>query len=341
MAVIAIHAVVDIATNSPVSGIGLRFEVAVGALEDSVVVGIGVTCCTHTVGAPMVQGEEGMVKRGTQPTGGVVTGLASCWEPGRSMGRIGRPLVIRFVTRVAVRRSIAEIVIDVTTGTLNLGVRSGQGKRGEIVIEGSRNPTGGAMADIALLRKPAGNVIRIGGALKILQVTSDASSLRALIPSSDVTGHAVQPGVHSSQGIAGHSQVIKLGAGPGINGVALFAGGGKCGGHVIGRGGPLVILGVTGVALERQTLELPGGGSFMTGIAFQGRMRSHQGEAILVVLYRLQGDRPAAHVVTTFAIGAHLAAMDVGVAGGAPCSGVGEHHLGMASSTRHPLVRAD
>ena len=60
-----------------------------------------------------------------------------------------------------------------------------------------------------------------------------------------------------------------------------------------------------------------------------------------MVLYRLQGDRPAAHVVTTFAIRPHLAAMDVGVAGGAPCSGVGEDHLGMAPSTRHTLVRAD
>ena len=70
-------------------------------------------------------------------------------------------------------------------------------------------------------------------------------------------------------------------------------------------------------------------------------MRSHQGEAILVVLDRLQGNRPAAHVVTTLAVGAHLAAMDVGMTVSASCAGVGEHHLGMASGARYTLVRSD
>ena len=195
------------------------------------------------------------------------------------------------------------------------------------------------MADIALLGNSSGDVVGIGGALVILHVTSDASRLRALISSSDVTCRAVQLGMHASQGVPGDLQVVKAGTGPGGNRVALLAGGGERRSHVIGRSGLLVILRVTGVALERQTLKLSGGGSFMTGIAFQRGMRSHQREPVLVILNRLQGNRPAAHVVTTFAVGPHLAAVDVGVTVGAPGACVGEDHLGMAPGTGHAFVR--
>jgi len=118
------------------------------------------------------------------------------------------------------------------------------------VIEGSRNPAGRRVADIALLRNSTGNVVRIGGALVIFQVTCDAGSLRSLISSSHVTCRAVQRGMHSGQGVAGHFQMVKAGSRPGINRMALFAGGGKRGRHVIGRSGLLVVLRVAGVTLE-------------------------------------------------------------------------------------------
>ena len=125
MAVVAIHAIVDVASNSLVPGIGLCFEVTVGALEDGVVAGIGVARRAHAVGTAVVEREEGVVESRAQPAGRRVAGFASCREPGGGMRRIGRALVIRFVTGITVGRSIAEIVVNVATGARHLSVRSG------------------------------------------------------------------------------------------------------------------------------------------------------------------------------------------------------------------------
>lgn len=133
--------------------------------------------------------------------------------------------------------------------------------------------------------------------------------------------------------------MIELRTQPRVNRVTLFTGCGKAGRNVARRRGALIVLGMAGVALERQTLELPGTGAFMAGIAFQGSMTSHQRKPVLVILYRLLGYRPGLDVVAPLAIRSHLAAMDVGVAIRASSAGVRKDRLDVATRAGHAFVR--
>ena len=76
MAVVAIHTVVDIAANTLVPSVGVRFRVAVGALKDGVVARIGMAGSTHAIRSTMIGRKPRVIKRGIQPTGGRVTSSA-------------------------------------------------------------------------------------------------------------------------------------------------------------------------------------------------------------------------------------------------------------------------
>jgi len=70
VALIAIHAVVHVAAHTLVLRIGVPFGVAVGALEDAIVAGIGVACSAHAVRAPVILIEPGVIEDRTRPAGG-------------------------------------------------------------------------------------------------------------------------------------------------------------------------------------------------------------------------------------------------------------------------------
>ena len=69
-------------------------------------------------------------------------------------------------------------------------------------------------------------------------------------------------------------------------------------------------------------------------------MRAHQRETVLVILNGLQRDLPTFHRVATGAIGAELAAMDIGVAIGALGTDVLEDQIRVALNASHFLVHA-
>src|SRR5215469_11581642 len=100
MAVVAIHAVVDISPNAPVLGIGPGLDVAVGALEDGIVGRIRVTAGAHSPRATVIGREPGVIESCVQPTAGVVARGAGCREPHSNMVRIISALVIGLVTAV-------------------------------------------------------------------------------------------------------------------------------------------------------------------------------------------------------------------------------------------------
>ena len=54
---ITIHAVVDISVNAPVIGVSLRLAMAVGALEDGIVIRVDVARGTHAVCIAVIHGE--------------------------------------------------------------------------------------------------------------------------------------------------------------------------------------------------------------------------------------------------------------------------------------------
>jgi hypothetical protein len=78
----------------------------------------------------------------------------------------------------------------------------------------------------------------------------------------------------------------------------------------------------------------------MAGIAIQGSMGADQREAVLMLLYLLNGNVPALDVVALLAIGAKLAAVDIGVAVGALDPDIGEQHFGVALRAGDILVHA-
>jgi len=151
---------------------------------------------------------------------------------------------------------------------------------------------------------------------------------------------AVEARVHPREGESSQFQVIEFRPQPGIDGVALLALDGEAGGHVIGFGGLLIGALVARVTLDGKSLELPHRLAFMTVRTIQSGMSSHQWEAVVVFPYPLQNDAPPFNRVALFAVGSHLAAMNVSVAVRTIRSGVRENGFGMTLCTSHSLVLA-
>ena len=106
-----------------------------------------------------------------------------------------------------------------TAGAGRGGMRSGQRKGCIVVIERGRRPGGGAVANIALLRKSGAGVIRIGGVLEIHQVTGDTRRAGQPVIAAGVTLAALQRAVSTGQRPAGRG-VIKGRTHPGRGVVA-------------------------------------------------------------------------------------------------------------------------
>ena len=97
-----------------------------------------------------------------------------------------------------------------------------------------------------------------------------------------------------------------------------------------GPGCSLEIFRVTRVASGRESLELPNRRALVASVAIERRMRSHQREAVLVVLDLLYRDLPSLHRVALLAVRAELALVNVGVAVGALGRNIAEYELGVA-----------
>ena len=101
VAVVTIHAVVDISADALVILIGLCLGVTVRAGKDRVVVRVGVACGTHAVGVAVVGGEPRVVEYRTRPGRRAVTGVAGRGEARRSMVRIRCAGIVGCVAGVA------------------------------------------------------------------------------------------------------------------------------------------------------------------------------------------------------------------------------------------------
>jgi hypothetical protein len=154
-----------------------------------------------------------------------------------------------------------------------------------------------------------------------------------------VAGAALKGGVRAGKGITRVLQMVKLGVEPTVHRVAAVARVGEMKSNVVEHRSQEVFL-VAGVAGRGQAPELTHGRLLMARIALHQRVRSHQREAVLVVSNRLQRSLPALHRVAVSAIGAELAAMDIGMAVAALRTHVLEHHAGVALTATYVLVHA-
>ena len=85
---------------------------------------------------------------------------------------------------------------------------------------------------------------------------------------------------------------------------------------VTGFGG-LKVLRMARIALRRKPLELAYGGALVARSTIQGRMRTHQGKAILVLVDLLHRDLPSLYCMALVAGCAELALVNIGMAVGA------------------------
>lgn len=307
-----------------------------------VVVAIHVTlgALHRDVGSGEGERRLGMIEGCRLPRGGGMADVALLRNAGREMVRIRGCLIILQVATDAGSRGQAEISADVTLLALQVGVTAGEGEPDRIMIETRRLPGGGGMAVLASLRESQRNVIGIAGLLIIRQMAADAGCRSAFVPSARMARGAIQGGVHSGESKTGQLQMVEGRAEPGVDGMALLTLHRKIGGNMVRGGGLLICVLVAGVALDGESLELPNRFALMTVGTVQTRVASDKGETISVFLNLLQDDVPAFDRVTLFAVRAHLAAMDIGVAIGAVRSRVRKNGLGMALRARHPFMQA-
>ena len=145
--------------------------------------------------------------------------------------------------------------------------------------------------------------------------------------------------VRAGQCITGVFQVVKLGVEPAVHRVTALAGGWEAKPDVVDHWGKIVLL-MAGVAGSRQADELAGGGILVAVFALRQLVRAHQRETVLVILNGLQRDLPTLDGVATGAIGAELAAMNIGVAIRALRADVLEDQASVALNAIHFLVHA-
>lgn len=135
--------------------------------------------------------------------------------------------------------------------------------------------------------------------------------------------------------------MIELGGKPTVEVVAALAIYGResrARGGVWWIRGALPIFQVAGIALGRKPVKDSCSQLLVAFIALNRGMRAQKRKAVLVILHLLYRDIPSLHGVTLCAIGAHLAAMNIGVAIGAILADVCKDRLDMALDAAHFLV---
>jgi hypothetical protein len=135
MALVAIHAVIDVTTDVAMIAIRVRFAMAVCALEDAVVGRIRVTRRADSVRVAMIHGEPRVIESGSQPSGGSVASGARRRESCRRVIRTIRGLVLRLMTAETVGRNGSVVVVHVTASARHGCVLPRQGETCVVVVE--------------------------------------------------------------------------------------------------------------------------------------------------------------------------------------------------------------
>ena len=192
--------------------------------------------------------------------------MASCTgrrNTGLLVVRIGCAVVVLGVARGTIRAGQIKVSVEVALRTLKRGVCARQRKSHQAVVKSRRLPRVGRVATLTSLRKVQSHMVGVGCLAEIRQVTSRAIRGRALEFSADVACRALECGVHSGQGKPGVLQVVKVHSKPVVHAVALLACCREGRGYVAGAGRVVKVGCVAGIALRRQSLELPSGSALV------------------------------------------------------------------------------
>ena len=260
MARVTARSVVNVASYTAMARIGgaLIVLVAGDTGKCCVIRGVGVAI---RAGAPLalvragINREPGVIESGSDPSRSGVAGLAGGREGCGRVVRVRRALVFRAVTRIAVRRCIGVVAVQVAIRAGHADVGARQREPGRVVIERGPLPSGCVVADVALLRKTSLSVIRIRRAGEIRQVTGDAARAQTSELSVDVAGGAGDAHMGAGQRERG-SAVVKAGTQPSRRGVARRTVGREAGLEMVRIGRAVVVLRVASEAVLRRSREL-------------------------------------------------------------------------------------
>ncbi len=212
--------------------------------------------------------------------------------------RIRRALIVLQVAGHARRGRQVVVAVHVALRAGQRLMRSGERKSYRAVVKSRRLPRGCVVAGLAGLGEGQRDVIGIRALLIVGQMTAHAVGGRAFKSSSRMAGIAVERGVGADQGKSRELQVVELGPEPVVHAVALLAAGRKTAADVVRFGG-LKVLRMARIALRWKSLELAHRGALVARSTIQGRMRTHQGKAILVLVDLLYGDLPSLYACGT------------------------------------------
>jgi len=212
MAAVAVHAVVDVSTHALMLAIRARLRVTIRALEDGVVIRIGMAGGAYPVRAAMTHVEPGVVESGPQPAGRGVAGGARVREANRNVIRVSCARVVQLVAAVAIGGHGGVVVVHVATRARHGRMRTRQGKRRVVVIERGWTPGRSAVTHVALLREPGAHVIWVGRPFEVVQVARHTSRAGQAVGSGRAVGGvvaliALQRNVRSRQRPPGHGVV--------------------------------------------------------------------------------------------------------------------------------------
>jgi hypothetical protein len=135
-----------------------------------------------------------------------------------------RVLVILLMAREAGRRREIEVSVGVALIALQLRVSARQREANRIMIEAGRRPGRGRVAELAGLRQPQREMVRVARLLVIGEMAAHAGGGRAFVFPAYVASRAVERRVHAGQRkIRWRPSMVELRSQPGVDVMALLA----------------------------------------------------------------------------------------------------------------------
>ena len=190
-----------------------------------------------------------VIEGGAQPVSGRVAQRTILREAGCDVIRIGGGLIFLEVAGITSGAesfvNSARMALHTSRRRVLAGEREG-GLRG--VVERSPSPIRGGVAELAILRESSRGMVRIGGALVVLQVARIASGAEAFVDSARMALDATRRRVLPSERECGLGSVIEFRSGPIDRSVALRAILREASSGMVRIGGALVVLQVAGIA---------------------------------------------------------------------------------------------
>ena len=338
MALITIHAVVDVSGHVGVLEIGrIVPAVASRALKDCVIIRVGMTRGADAIGVA-VRDREGRVLRviegGARPGGCVVAVLARVGEELRlgRVARIGGVVVVSLMASDAGGRKGGVVVVDVAFGTLPWRNRMGSRQResGVVVIESRVGPDGRVVTQLAGSWESRSRVRRIRRARVVRLVARIAErAVERIVVVLVAVGAGSRRNHVCPRQLEARAGVIKRSIAPPYGVVAGLAGGRECSRRVVHRRDRIGVVGLMAAHAGRARQVVVIVGVAIAALPRRNCVRARQRKSgAAVVERRIQpGRRVMALVASLREIRGHVI-------------GVGRS-LVIGQVARHARVRAD